>query len=381
MVIAALLLSSTGLVQTQNGYEDYLAASKLASEARVPEIYSLAMERKDSPSYLSLCRRMAEAMRGPTELIRRGNSKAVFDPRREITSATAFPEFSGFKLLANALAMTAHAQFADGSSAAATDTLLLGLEMADKYGRFTLISGLVGIAHTAILLRSFDDHLSMLSAKDWAKVEGFCTSILNSPNSVMQVFQYEARYTESMLKNELAKADDISELIAIDGDEISAEQRAILATWKRMTLSQRSELCDRLIAMLRPHNAEIQRRLAGPERGWEMPALPKPGGLEELLIDSLVPVYQAAADAFARIRTQFRLLRLHAAIRQYWFEHMQLPQSFAKLKYREYAMDPLASSEFVLEPGTGNGYRLYSKGNSRLGQIELLYRRPSLDSP
>lgn len=375
MVIAALLLSAPSPVQTQNGYEDYLAAAELAKRSGVPAIYELAMERKESPSHLTLCRRMAEAMGGSIELVRRGNSKAVSDPRKEITSATAFPEFTDFKLMAHGLAMTSHAQFGDGSSSAATDTLLIGLEMADKYGRFTLISGLVGIAHTAILLRSFEDHLNMLSAKDWAKVEALCTSILNSPNAVVQVFQFEALHTERMLINELAKADDISGLVAIDGEEMSAEQRGILARWKRMTPAQRSDFCTRLAGLLRPHNAEIQRRLAGPENGWEMPALPKPGGLEELIIDSLSPVYQSAADAFARNRTQLRLLRLHAAIRQYWFEHMQLPQSFAKLKYREYAMDPLAGSEFVLEPTSRNNYRLYSKGNSRLGEIELVYRR------
>lgn len=380
-MIAALLSISVALGQGNNGYEDYLAANEMAKQSGVPAIIQLVSERKEAPSYLTLCRRMAEAMRGPIELIRRGNTKAVFDPRKEITSGTAFPEFAGFKSLAHGISMTAHAQFADGSSAAATDTLLAGMQMADKYGRFTLISGLVGIASTAIVLRAFDEHQGLLSAKDWAKVEAECTAILNSPNAVVQVFQYEARYTEHMLLKELAQTDDLTELLAVYGEEATAEERELISNWKRMTPAQRGQLCTRVVGVLRPHYAELQRRLAGPESGWEMPAAPEPGGLEGMIIDTFLPVHQSAADAFARIRTQVRLLRLHAAVRQYWFEHRQLPQSFAKLKYRETARDPLTGSEFVMEPSAGGSYRLYSRGNSRLGEIELTYKRPQAELP
>ena len=96
----------------------------------------------------------------------------------------------------------------------------------------------------------------------------------------------------------------------------------------------------------------------------------------DAVAEALTPVDRHAIIAGLRSRTQLRLLRLHAKVIEYRWEHEQLPESLKAAVSDGTEIDPLSGEAFVFErPGVAS-YRIYGKGMPGVGEIELRYRAP-----
>ena len=76
-----------------------------------------------------------------------------------------------------------------------------------------------------------------------------------------------------------------------------------------------------------------------------------------------------------RSRAQFRLLRLHALIQSFKWQHGRLPRLITEAASAAEIFDPLTGEAFHYQP-MPSGYKLYSKGVSPTGEIELAYHKP-----
>ena len=91
------------------------------------------------------------------------------------------------------------------------------------------------------------------------------------------------------------------------------------------------------------------------------------------------------ANAVAKGRIQLRLLRLHAQVIEYKWQHNKLPTKLEDFAKDHAGFDPIANEPFHYELKDGS-YRIYSMGIPGLGRMELRYRntvppKPSPDNP
>lgn len=181
----------------RNGYEDYLKAADLARDPSLTTLLNwnpgqyqqLVDAKKDmvanpQPGYewdsdmerelrvaeqlrnenwLSIRQKIANYSQGMMELVRAGNGKQVWDPRKSVDPATVFPEYTGFKTIAKVIGASAYAKFAAGDSRGGTQMLLDGYTFSIKMSNSTLIGELVSAASRAIILASFEEELGRMS--------------------------------------------------------------------------------------------------------------------------------------------------------------------------------------------------------------------------
>ncbi len=135
---------------------------------------------------------------------------------------------------------------------------------------------------------------------------------------------------------------------------------------------------------MRRHFDRAIRVYQGPESQWplvaEEPApepmlTDSPESITQALVPFLIPFGAQGGMASVRARTQLRLLRLHAWVLAYRWEHDRLPSTLRDAVGDEAAVDPvnLEPFEYTVNP---SGYRLVSKGRGALGEVALRYVRP-----
>jgi hypothetical protein len=123
----------------------------------------------------------------------------------------------------------------------------------------------------------------------------------------------------------------------------------------------------------------------GPESRWpivgetiaELPVrMPNTAdGIAEWLVNSIVPVSSQGGAASLRSRTQMRLLRLHAWVLAYRWEHDRLPARLADAVPQDSLVDPVNGQPFEYTITEG-GYKLHSLGRDGTGEIALRYKIP-----
>jgi hypothetical protein len=80
-------------------------------------------------------------------------------------------------------------------------------------------------------------------------------------------------------------------------------------------------------------------------------------------------------------RAQLRILRLHARVIAYRFRNHRLPSALADAAPASEAFDTLSGEPFVYVRNAAGGYRIYSKGRSETGTIELHFEDKSAGPP
>lgn len=384
----------------ENGYEEYVKAADIVDTPQFhlyldpspdvldqavrddPKVSGLAQKLK-SMSLLAVRQEAVQRFGPALELVRKGNLKNVYDPRSDITPETIFPELRNFKYLARLFTFESYVRFAEGNPSAGTKALLDGLVFSYNISGGCAISSLVGVATSAIVLASVEERLPMFSVSDCSRARSLAQEALKAPRQLRKALEVERKLTTSILDEVFAKPDLLYK-IAGDGDQRTTDRLKTVVAALRTHGPQEAAKWKRDVAdAINQHYLTVAELLKRPEYQWfgaeSDPDSSVPLGSDPVvksLLESVMPFTPQILQAEAKLRTQFRLLSLHAAVLEFKWKSGHLPKNLGEAVTSAESQDPLANAPFHFEPH-GSSYRLYSQGNTATGPIELKYRRVS----
>lgn len=402
VVIALLILQANGqssIFKTtvprptgKNGYEEYVRAAEIVTSPECsfmmnydPKSPTPPQADEETPSDkfknlqktyqkvlgktpLQIRRLLYKDFGRALELVRLGNAKPIF-PTRPITMETLFPEYSAFKRLVKYGVMCSDSLIADGRTGEAAKVLVDLFTMAKNIQRDTLIGLLVGISCESILMASIQNHMEHLSEVDWKYLESSAREFLSSANPIPQIMLTELSFLDS-LKKEPKEA----LLSFLNDDNSSQRAKSVIAKLQTMSKAEASDLVQDAITEIKTYSQLVIRTMDAPESEWgNVPDLTDASDAT-WLGQQLQPDYRNVLGAYARIRTQLRILKLHSLVQMYRWHWNELPKSLEIITGPKERFDPLSQFEFMFEI-KGSGYRIYSKGSKTTGEIELIYRR------
>ena len=382
----------------RNGYEEYLRAADLAISGDYASyerwLAAIGQPKRDLPielppmptnvtadmSDLAVRKRANDQLGSVVDLVRSGNQKSVFDPRKNISISTTFPELGPFKTVGKVIMNRAHVEFSSGQTSLAVNDLLEGLTFSWNLIGDTILSSLVGIACESIMLAEFNEHLGQLSPGELAKIDKFTTAMLGKPFLAADLFENEQKITLSQIDVILAKPSSV-----IPDLEPNSFPKTYLTAIEAMSAAERQSLSAATTAAIKQRMEPIVERLRGPETGWidrgsdtEVKYLAEDVTIPNLataIANSVVSknTERQITNAIGKARIQIRLLRLHAKALNYHWQTNHWPTKIEQFADKQTAFDPISNSSFVYEMQEGN-YRLYSLGVPGVGPIELKYR-------
>ena len=340
----------------QNGYEDLVRAAELLKRS------SLWAEAQQKGTLTSRRRALGDTpVRQARVLIDAAMLKPMLSPIRELSVATTFPEFAGFRDCARLLSAEMHLLFAEGRTAAALVSFSQGLRLGSAPKAEVLIGGLVGVAIDAILLARLMRHLEQCTPRDCDRIQATLREhIERDQGNTEKAIAKEMRFVESVLPTlEKSTPEVFAELFSAQDDPSLAHlQRQITALQRDSTEKKRV-----FSAFVRGAQANLDRALtylAAPNTLPPEPKLPE-GSLEAALVNALTPTFPRAVEKFVQDRINWQLLYCHAAIRKYKWEWEKLPENLDVLKLAEWALDPYTRQPFHYE-SKGETYELFSAG-------------------
>ncbi len=375
-----------------NTYDQWLAylsrkeqEKKMQSDDDVPPVPpGVSPEMTD----LDVRKIMDEKFSNAIHWISEGNRKGVTSPRREISVDTTFPEYAGFRLLARVDANKAHVEFADGRTSSAVKDLLEGLKFSQNFFGTSRLSSLVSIGSQTIVFSEFENHLSQLSNGDAMDIDRSCKAMLSQPLALKDLLRMEYQ----AWINDLDTIFEKPEILFVDDKD-----KSFVNQIAHISPSERENIKPLIVSGLDARMGEEMRRFDGPETGWMLrDQSPDPvASKSDLSISNLALIVVNAlqgkaiktqyANAVAKGRIQLRLLRLHAQVIEYKWQHNKLPTKLEDFAKDHAGFDPIANEPFHYELKDGS-YRIYSMGIPGLGRMELRYRntvppKPSPDTP
>ena len=341
-----------------NGYEEWVQAGDLIQNNK------LADDVLDASATLTMKRRLLADPHVQTalHLLHVGLSKPIQTPRQTIDADTLLPEYAVFRKLARLLYVEIYVQFADGRIDAAIDTLDDGLRFGYRMQTNTLLSGLVGVAVDAIVLRSFSQHLDQLSEYQCLRVRHIIEELMDWPSPVTFVLRAEQQNLLRLLDTHRADPKGIEAMIDTSANEADWDEgtRQVVAHL-RANPAGLGDLIERAKART---NAYYDAAIANSKlpRKERQPVLP-PGGdtLDAHLFALLTPTLEQVNRKYDDMDAKLRLLGVHAAIRAYRWEHNHLPQTLAELHLRDLAVDP-HTGNLLRYQNNGATYDLFSSG-------------------
>lgn len=354
-IFAQVIENPTG----RNGYEEYCQAADFARQPRITELlnasFAVGAGLRERAILVAECAPIFE-------LIRNGNAKPVFEPRKSLGMETLFPEFASFKQVAKIYVARSYVQMARGNSDAAVASLIEGLTFADRTAQSTLIAYLVRNAMFAILYSEVGPRFGALSVPACEKLIAYGNQFFEKPEPLAICLQGETAFFEAALK-ELDKGGDGSFL---DLGDWSKEFEQLSADSRRRLLGEAVKRHSKMLS-------DLVAQLDSAESTWDQPEEEKEASsLSEALIETISPAYSQTLLTTLKVRTQVRLLRLHAAIQLFRWENLSYPSTL-KLLPEKYTKDPATDGTFEYTL-LGNEYELFSKGTKSLGPVHLRYR-------
>ncbi len=346
----------------QNGYENWVQAGDL-----IINNDRIAQAVEGDATLIMKRRLLGEPnVQAALHLLHVGLNKPVQPPRAMIDAATTFPEFSVFRKLARLLSIEMYVQFADGRIDMALDTLDDGLRFGYRMQNSILISGLVGIAIDAMILKSFSAHLDQLSEYQCLRVRRMVEEMAAWPSPLTFLLRIEQQMTARTLDQLGADPKATQDIIEILGDEDEWDKNT-----RRLAAHLRSNPPDVgvLVALTKARAAayydaaivNVQRPRS------QRKTLPSVGGdtLDARLLDILTPFIDQVADKYDQMEAKVRLLGVHAAVRAYRWEHNRLPPTLADLHIGKLTLDPFTGNALRYH-NNGTTYDLFSSGSSPL---------------
>jgi len=402
----------------RNGYEEYLMACDTLRggdagffsfttpsliQATIREYESLPADSEDRPSESSY--RLAKKYGGFTQLqlyrealkggatalayIEKGNRKPVSDPRRVRNWATTFPEYISLRSIGRLAVAGAYVGYADGNSGRATQYLMDAFEMGQKISGGVLIARLVGISIQSMALAAIEKHLPMMSAADAKKVVAVASDLLPNPPLAEQSVRAEFEFLRESIGGMFDRVDDADGFLFTE-ERTSLAERTAYEFYKKMTPADRQQvirLCRQMVDRQEQSAIAVFRR---PESDWDLPVetdaeefpesrpIRNAADFADYLSEMTMPSFVQVGAAEIRNRTQIRLLRLTAQVVQFKWEHDRLPSRLDEAVPPRDLSDPVSKESFQYEQIPG-GFRVYSKGTPRTGDIGLKYVRQQAD--
>jgi hypothetical protein len=395
----------------RNGYDDYLAAADLIQDDAFhtylnwsPENYSrlidqfnlaatdqkrameaqLAEEKRlHGLGYLGVQREFVGRYAEAIDKVMMGNQKETWDPRKDLDINTSYPELLHFKSLARLLVAAAYVSFADGRASKGGQYLQEGVVFSRKMAANSVIGNLVGWAMRSITLIGYEKHSDRISLQDWQEVARFCGDSLAGTNNMPNVVAYEKKWIDK----EVLTGNSLAGLLEASGFPLAAKTLQALPQGDKVRLG-----ADVRLNMDRYYDAAIQR-FQKPESEWygsqerargQISDLGNPtyDQLLQLLIEAHTMDTDSVAGAGGKMRTQLRLLRLHALVHMYWWNTGRLPGRLTDAAAPDEIQDPFSGKLFKYTVVADNRYRLYSEGRPEFGQVDLVYhRQPGTGKP
>jgi hypothetical protein len=233
----------------------------------------------------------------------------------------------------------------------------------------TLISGLVGIAISALGIRSLGGHLDQFSARDCEALFRLCQEWLGQPSPLPRMVENERASSRRILAEMRADGPKaLGGLLGLPAKEAEAGGDPVREAVERPQSFSPDEYESLLHELERRFDDTYRRVLTEMRKPpWERSRLvtdvdgPHDDGVASRLTEMLIPSFDRVSDNYAREEATVRLLACHAAIRRFKWEHDRLPASLAELKLGELARDPFTGQPLAYEP-RGTSYRLSSIG-------------------
>lgn len=354
-----------------NGFADYLrAADAVATNAVLGKLFS----GEGDLTPFERNRRVSQEGKVALDLMRTGNRKPIEDPRTTLELDTLFPELAGFKNLVKVAQADMSYRYALGDSRGATDTFVDTSKFVSRSMTTpTLISVLVMIACDSILLAPLEQNLHRVALADLERLERTAGERVASVEFLQRAMAQEGRFLETLTP------DDVSLFLDVDDDDEDAETvRALMKAWDAMTPDQRARLLVELRDRVRASSARVIAALAEPESAWKLafPTAhsPKPT-IVDYIAEQLPHSWPGTLSSFAKNRTQWRLLRLHARIERYRLVYGKLPSRLDEAAPADLTTDPWNDGPFDYKVLSLRDYELTSKGDATTGPIAILYRR------
>ncbi|WP_395088408.1 hypothetical protein [Armatimonas sp.] len=328
----------------QNGYEDLVRAAELLKTS------ALWDEAQQKSTLTSRRRALGDTpVRQARALIDAAMLKPILSPVRELTAATTFPEFAGFRDCARLLNAEMHLLFAEGRTAAALVSFSQGLRLGSAPKGEILIGGLVGVAIDAIVLARVMRHLEQCTPRDCDRIQATLREhVERDQGNAEKAIASEMRFVESILPTlEKSGAEVFSELFSDEDDPALAHLQRQIAALQRDSAEKKRVFS----AFVRGAQANLDRALtylSAPNTLPPEPKLPE-GSLEAALVNALTPTFPTAVEQFVQDRINWQLLYCHAAIRKYKWEWEKLPENLEVLKLGEWALDPYTRQPFRYE--------------------------------
>ena len=345
----------------QNGYEEWVQAGDLIRDNKMMDA---AME---PGATLTLKRRvLAEPdVQKALHLLREGLGKPAQSPHLMPDENTVFPELGPFRKLARLLMTEIYVRFADGRTDAALDSLQDGLRFGYRTQTNTLISGLVGLAIDAIVLKEFSSHLDQLSEYQCLRLQRIVEEWLEWPSPIASLLNAEKQYALRTLETKRLNPQALKDLIDLsppdDPNSPDALRRAKLGAYLDNRPPDLGQVIDHAEALIRAHYDIAIFNLKLPIRERKPTTLASDKTLGGELFVALVANTDQVTDKYDRAEATLRLLAVHAAIRGYRWEHNSLPNSLTDLHVQKLIIDPFTGGDLVYQR-TGKAYDLYSRG-------------------
>lgn len=310
-------------------------------------------------------------------LIRSGNVKRAYDPRKTSESSDVYPEYPLFRDIGRVLSASAYVFFADGKTAEGTAILLDGLQFTQKWAATGRSAGyLVSRSTQGILLTEFDRLLEHLSEEDARQVLRFAQESLVQTEPFERAMENNRRWLSDFQVDWLMNAGDEE---SMEG-ELSRRLRQ-RSPGDRRVIGERARSIairpiDELIAVLKkPEDAWAQfQQTELPEVDTGENRLATIDDLTDAVAESIYPWFMVTFESCMRSRVQLRLLRLHARVSIFRWEHRRLPNNLSDVAPPAETRDPFSGQLFEFLPTGKSSYRLYSRGFKRSGEIELTYK-------
>jgi len=308
-------------------------------------------------------------------LVERARNKRAWEPRKEMTFATTFPEFTHFRSLNRFLTLCAvDVGFTDGNEKAAITALLDSFRVCDAACvSGTLIGVLVSRAGQAMSLRAIEKHVSRFSLLDCKTIAGYVDDQLKKRDDFTRALGGETnavnRAIESMFKD-LDSDDYLPEDLRKRLADVPASLRGITIANAKTLYAERIKA--------------PKERFEKGEKEWATYLDSRPpdeesnvtaqSPIEYQVVEMFIPALDQVLSAALLRRVQMRLLRAAMAVMTYRWTYGKLPPK----------LDGIAPDEVLRDPITGANFRyrvrdeyfeLIGTGSREHGEIRLLYRR------
>lgn len=355
---------------------------------------------------IAVFREMADRFEQAIPLVIQGTEKAVFNPRSDPDGVVIYPELAQFRNLSRLLVADAHVKFADGLTQSATHRLSDQLQFAQKIQQGTILHGLVGIACSAIGLSAYEERLMNMTPQDLQYTRRTVTDLLRDVPPIAEILAYEGKMVSRGIDRipidkpvsepqEEALASQMNapmEVGAVGAEE--EEPYDWQPDFYKLSKQRRESIRAEAVKRVNTLYATWRNRITQGEPRW-LSGIPEPkvekNGMVEnppptdddgladavgMIKDSESILYQYVG-AVLRNRAQLRLLLLHTYVLNFRWSTGRLPTNLGEAAPADAIRDYLAGDAFQYKTTGPHSYRIFSKGNKSLGEVDLRYRRVS----